>query len=146
MKAKKDHKFAVVTKDYHLMSAFKSACESIGWKYNEKWIEFNEKNTKRHDGMYFTSNWTHREKSDYLFSLTGLSGGGDRYSVYKLPKDWDVALEKAKEIINYKNKEIVALNDKYEAEVDYHKKEVVVGCQTFSFSKIAELYKATTNQ
>jgi hypothetical protein len=127
--------FGIKCKDFHVMKAFKEACEEMGWKYQEDFTKFSREKCRTYSEMYFTTNGF-GDKVD-AFSLTNLVNVP---TVFTLPLQWEEALEHANQSLNRKVK--VQLNKDYTAEVDLKSKTAKVGCQTFTYEKIRELYLA----
>jgi hypothetical protein len=127
--------FGIKCNDYHVMKAFKEACEEIGWQYVEGFTEFSRENCYTRGQMYFTTNGFVGKTN--AFSLTNLVNVP---TVFTLPLQWEEALEHANQSLNRKVK--VQLNKDYTAEVDLKNQIAKVGCQTFTYEKIRELYLA----
>jgi hypothetical protein len=129
--------FGIKCKDFHVMKAFKEACEEMGWKYLEDFTWFSLENCRAYGEMYFTTYGF--GKNSNAFSISNLSASVS--AVFTLPLQWEEALEHAKQLLEDK-KVMVQLNKDYTAEVDLKSKTAKVGCQTFTYEKIRELYLA----
>jgi hypothetical protein len=128
--------FGIKCKDFHVMKAFKEACEEMGWEYIEDFTEFSREKCRTYGEMYFTT--CGFGKISNAFSITNLSASVS--AVFTLPLQWEEALEHAKQLLEEDKKVMVQLNKNYTAEVDLKSKTAKVGCQTFTYEKIKELY------
>lgn len=131
---------AVKTDSWHLMKAFKEACEEIGWRYNHSFTKFTEEKFKDDYAisqgrcMYFSFDFDAMEgQPAFALSCTSLLS-------YTLPIQWNEALAAAKKMLDA-NRHLysVELNEDYTAVVDTKKRIVRVGCQDFSFDKVLEI-------
>lgn len=88
--------FFVKSDNFSLLRAFKEECEKIGWKYDERFMVFSDRNVgprfsgKITSGLYFDSS-----EGKPWFSLSN-----DYDNVYTLPQNWNLALKQAKKIFD----------------------------------------------
>jgi len=82
--------FAVKSESFELYVAFKMAAEKIGWKYNEKFNEFNEKKAIDESRLLYF----YKYYSDNNFCLT--QNVSVVSAIYILPQQWDEAIAAAK--------------------------------------------------
>lgn len=130
---------AVKTGSWHLIKAFKEACEEMGWKYNHRFTAFTQEkydkmNEGKHRCLYFSFDFDDMEgQPAFALSCTTLPS-------YTLPVQWNEALASAKKMLDA-NRHLysVELNEDYTAVVDTKKRTVRVGCQEFPFDKIEQL-------
>jgi len=86
-----------------------------------------------------------RDDGNYFIDYYSVCFDGDVFGGNYKPKDHYKTVtfkDMIQSILDLMKNKRVTLNSEYTAEIIYDKKEVKVGCQTFPFSKIEELYKA----
>lgn len=131
---------SIKTDDWHLMKAFKEACEDMGWKYCTNFTQFTQetfetmKKNNRDHCMYFSYEFDNMEgQPAFALSNSGLTS-------YLLPHDWKSALKAAKSMLEHHSHLYrVELNEDYTAVVDTKRRLVRVGCQEFEFDKVLEI-------
>jgi hypothetical protein len=88
--------FGIECKDFHVMKAFKEACEEMGWKYLEDFTKFSREKCHTYSQMYFTTEWFGGISN--AFSLT--ANLVDVPTAFTLPLQWEEALERAKQVLD----------------------------------------------
>ena len=129
---------AIKTNDWHLMNAFKEACEEMGWQYNSGFTKFSQERFAEwldNSGcMYFSYDFEDMEGKP-AFALSS-----SQLPAYQLPQDWRPALRAAKSMLDqHRYMFSVELNEDYTAVVDVKRKTVRVGCQEFSMDKVLQI-------
>ena len=129
---------AIKTNDWHLMKAFKEACEEMGWQYNHSFTKFSQERfaewLANNGCMYFSYDFEDMEGRP-AFALSS-----SQLPAYQLPQDWRPALRAAKSMLDqHRYMFSVELNEDYTAVVDVKRKTVRVGCQEFSMDKVLQI-------
>ena len=129
---------AIKTNDWHLMKAFKEACEEMGWQYNSGFTKFSQERfaewLANNGCMYFSYDFEDMEGRP-AFALSS-----SQLPAYQLPQDWRPALRAAKSMLDqHRYMFSVELNEDYTAVVDVKRKTVRVGCQEFSMDKVMQI-------
>ena len=129
---------AIKTNDWHLMKAFKEACEEMGWQYNSCFTKFSQERfaewMDNHGCMYFSYDFEDMEGRP-AFALSS-----SHLPAYQLPQDWRPALRAAKSMLDqHRYMFSVELNEDYTAVVDIKQKTVRVGCQEFPMDKVMQI-------
>ena len=134
-----EKEFAVDSKSFELLTAVKLLADKRGWVFTpgvwqnlfteERWMADGSRYKRR---LHF--------QKDYKYTLNNSScpGAYGLDNVYYLPKDWDVVEKLLSESIKVDIN--VELGNSCKAVVT--PTEVKVGCQTFQFDRIKELYEA----
>jgi spore coat polysaccharide biosynthesis protein SpsF (cytidylyltransferase family) len=129
---------SIKTEDWHLMKAFKEACEEMGWQYNSGFTKFSQERfvewIDNNGCMYFSYDFEDMEGKP-AFALSS-----SQLPAYLLPQDWKQALRAAKAMLDqHRYMFSVELNEDYTAVVDIKKRTVRVGCQEFSMDKVLQI-------
>jgi len=135
-KMSKETFFAVrsTTESWHLYNAFAEELKAIGFTIAEHFNPFNETYFQKYNCIGISSEWN----SEYFGPSFTFTSSSD-YCII-LEKEWELAIEKAKEFYKNHSKPTIKLNREYTALIDYNNETVEVGCQSFTFNKIHELF------
>jgi hypothetical protein len=120
--------FAVNSKNYNLLKAFKEACETMGWPFQYDYFPAPKKDSLDYNGdpLYFTNMF--RKSSGEPFGKSGfcISQITDDVPKYTLPQDWDLALNRAKELFESDSVVTIKLNDIYSADICHSLEKVQI--------------------
>jgi hypothetical protein len=139
-------KFAVHSKNFKLLTAFKEECEEIGWEYDSIFNKFTLANFGHDRDLLFETEWRiSPSKIGVMFSLSAYVPSD--VDIYTLPKDWDIAIDAAKSTFALSKNLQVQLNESYHADVKFTTNTVVIvkkdsGNLSLSFEQIKKVYDA----
>jgi len=122
------------TKSWHLYNAFAEELKAIGFTVANHFNPFNQTSFEKYDSIGISSEWNN-EYFGPSFTFTN-SDPCD----FILEKEWVLAIAAAKEFYKNHSKPTIKLNSEYTALIDYNNETVEVGCQSFTFSKLNQLF------
>lgn len=79
--------FAIKSKHFSLLRAFKEEAEKLGWVYNSKFADWKELTITETTCLYFADNWNGINTAPSM-ALSNASIG----KIYELPLEWNAAL------------------------------------------------------